>query len=130
MKDILSLLLNGVYFIFVFVLFIIYYKYNPPLLRHLYDTLGGRLIIVLIILFGCTINLYVGLLVLLFFIGLKPFLYKEGMKNNSSSTKKTANIQGIDRVAVADSLRSKSSKSLDNTNTSSSEDVEPFSSYS
>jgi len=130
MKDILSLLLNGVYFIFVFVLFIIYYKYNPPLLRHLYDTLGGRLIIVLIILFGCTINLYVGLLVLLFFIGLKPFVYKEGMKNNSSSTKKTANIQGIDRVAVADSLRSKSSKTLDTTNTSSSEDVEPFSSYS
>ena len=82
------------------------------------------------ILFGCTINLYVGLLVLLFFIGLKPFVYKEGMKNNSSSTKKTATIQGIDRVAVADSLRSKSSKTLDNTNTSSSEDVEPFSSYS
>lgn len=130
MKDILSLLLNGVYFLFVFVLFIIYYKYNPPLLRHLYDTLGGRLIIVLLILFGCTINLYVGLLVLLFFIGLKPFVYKEGMKNISSSTKKTANIQGIDRVAVADSLRPKSSKTLDNSNTSSSEDVEPFSSYS
>jgi hypothetical protein len=129
MKNLLSLLLNSVYFVFVFVLFIVYYKFNPPLLRHLYDTLGGRLIIILLILFGCTINLYVGLLVLLFFIGLKPFVYKEGMNNMNLSSKKKSNLQGVDRIAVADSLRSKSSKTLDSTNTSSSEDVEPFSSY-
>ena len=129
MKNLLSLLLNCVYFIFVFILLLVYYKYNQPLLRHLYDTIGGRLIIILLILFGCTINLYVGLLVLLLFISLKPFVYKEGMNNINLPIQKKTKLQGVDKIAVADSLRSKSSKTLDSTNTSSSEDVEPFSSY-
>ena len=140
-----TFILDFVYFVFVLILFTLYYHYNPPILQSLYTTLGGRFIIVLFILFGCTINVRVGLAILLIVLIFKPRMVQEGLAtmptNNktipSSSTatgtrtKVTAsNATGVDKISISDSLKSKSSKTLPNADTRNNDNVESFSNFS
>ena len=152
-------ILDFVYLCFVLIVFTLYYYYNPPILRSLYTTLGGRFIIVLFILFGCTINLGVGLAILLIVIVFKPLIVQEGLETmpiknkvvNSSIAAIGAGTgaitrpgpipaprlgprlgqgPGVDKISISDSLKSKSSKTLPNANTRNNDNVESFSNFS
>lgn len=142
-----TFILDFVYFVFVLILFTLYYHYNPPILQSLYTTLGGRLIIVLFILFGCTINLGVGLGILLIVIIFKPKSVQEGLETmpikkkvvnylgtgtgTSTGTKVGASTPtGVDKISISDSLKSKSSKTLPNADTRNNDNVESFSNFS
>lgn len=132
-------ILDFVYFFFVLIVFTLYYHYNPPILRSLYTTLGGRLIIVLFILFGCTISLGVGLSILLIVIVFKPFIVREGLEtmpiknkvvNSSIAAIGTGTSTGVDKISISDSLKPKSSKTLPNADTRNNDNVESFSNFS
>ena len=128
-------ILDFVYFFFVLIVFTLYYYYNPPILRSLYTTLGGRFIIVLFILFGCTISLGVGLAILLIVIVFKPMIIQEGLqtmpvKNNVVKSTGTGKATGVDKISISDSLKSKSSKTLPNADTRNNDNVESFSNFS
>lgn len=130
----LELSLNVIYFILLIILFIVYYMYNPPLISKLYNTLGGKIILVIIIFFACTINLVTGLIVLLIIIFAKPILLKEGLE--------TSGVQGeplfinpdsketdysIDKESLKTSIMPKSSNTLPVSHQSySTENVEAF----
>lgn len=115
------------------------------MMRQLYTTLGGRIIIVLLILFGCTIHIGVGLGVLLLILVFKPMVVQEGLtiprakaivnnsnlSNDSTTSSTSTSTTGVDRIGIADSIRARPSKSLPATTTSTSSDnVEPFSDFS
>jgi len=138
-------ILDFVYFFFVLIVFTLYYYYNPHILRSLYTTLGGRFIIVLFILFGCTISLGVGLAILLIVIVFKPLIVQEGLetipiKNRVMNSSKAAigtgtsrgigTNAGVDKISISDSLKSKSSKTLPNADTRNNDNVESFSNFS
>ena len=143
-------ILDFVYFVFVLILFTLYYHYNPPILRSLYTTLGGRFIIVLFILFGCTIHLGVGLAILLVVLIFKPMIViQEGLAtmpiankminspvsgsgsgSGSGPRPEMSYATGVDKISIADSLKSKSSKTLPNADTRNNNNVESFSNFS
>ena len=143
-----TFILDFVYFVFVLILFTLYYHYNSPILQSLYTTLGGRFIIVLFILFGCTINVRVGLAILLIVLIFKPRMVQEGLAtmptnnktipSSSSATRTTkagtkvnaSNATGVDKISISDSLKSKSSKTLPNADTRNNDNVESFSNFS
>ena len=148
-----TFILDFVYFFFVLILFTLYYHYNPPILQSLYTTLGGRFIIVLFILFGCTINLGVGLAILLIVLIFKPMIVQEGLATmptnkvitSSGTSTATGTLgtgsktitslnastpTGVDKISISDSLKSKSSKTLPNADTRNNDNVESFSNFS
>ena len=111
----------------------------------------------LFILFGCTINLGVGLAILLIVIVFKPLIVQEGLETmpiknkvvNSSIAAIGAGTgprpgpipaprlgprlgpgPGVDKISISDSLKSKSSKTLPNANTRNNDNVESFSNFS
>lgn len=134
----LSLSLNVIYFIILIILFVVYYMYNQPLISNLYNTLGGKIILVIIIFFACTINLVTGLIVLLIIIFAKPIFLKEGLENPSVDVAVAVDPRlinpdskgtdySIDKESLKTSIMPKSSHTLPVSHESnSSENVEAF----
>jgi hypothetical protein len=128
----LQLGLNIIYFIGLIILFFLYYTYNHKRLKILYTTLGGKIILVLIILFSCTINLYLALIVILLIIFAKPIFVSEGLENKDNIDKDMSIIKrpidnSIDKESVRNSIIPVSSNSLPIiSGTKSSEYVEAF----
>ncbi len=132
------MLLDIIYIILVLILLFFSYRYNFVVMRNLFKTIGGRVFLLLFAIFGFTINVYVGLIVLIIIFGIKFIVTKEGLENpvrpvvrrNVVNTANNDNNEsGVDRVGVSETIRGKNSRTLANTSTSNSEDVEPFSSY-
>lgn len=131
----LELSLNVIYFLLLIILFVLYYMYNPPLISKLYNTLGGKIILVIIIFLACTINFVSGLIVLLIIIFAKPILLKEGLANPGVEEGYTRFINpdsqvtdySIDKESLKNSIMPKSSNTLPVSSLSnSSENVEAF----
>ena len=131
----LELSLNVIYFLLLIILFVLYYMYNPPLISKLYNTLGGKIILVIIIFFACTINLVSGLIVVLIIIFAKPILLKESLENPGVEEGYTKFINpdsqvtdySIDKESLKNSIMPKSSNTLPVSSLSnSSENVEAF----
>ena len=126
-----KLFLNIIYFILAMTFLYILFNYRKPVLYDLYNTLGGRAILILIALYGFTLNFYIGVALLIIIIGAKFLLRKETMVNPARPVvrRNEENVSGVDKLAVSETIRGKNSRNLANTSTSNSEDVEPFSSY-
>ena len=128
---------HGMFFLFVLLILVLVIK--PSVVKNMYNSFLGRLLLVSIVIFFAMNNMTLGLLsALVFIIFSNMICFKEGLDNmdstttdTDSSTKAVINKNQedkeppIDLETIKNSIQSKSSASLPTARPESSEDVAP-----
>lgn len=105
---------------------------QPNLLTHIYSSILGRFVLILLVLFFAMNNVTLGLLSALFIIITSSMYVREGLDNMQDSTiadvkaKKSTTepvTDGVDLETIKNSIQSKDSSSLPMTKPASTDDV-------
>ena len=142
-------ILTGIFIILILILLL-----SPSLLKNLYSSTLGRIILIIVVLFFAMSNVTLGLFTALLIILASHMSLKEGLDNMDSSTMQTSlntpvrdaikdkvqsnqttappttastSSSGVDLETIKNSIKSQASASLPTTPPTSSEDIAPSS---